>query len=107
MNFREARENAGYSQKFVAITLGVQPPNVSRWEAGVTWPTVENLLKLADLYRVTTDYLLGREISGPVSLSPDELEVLRAFRAASGDTRRAAQAVLGVQAKEKTAQDVG
>ena len=103
MNFREARENAGFSQKYVAITLGIQPPNVSRWEAGVTFPTVENLMKLADLYQVTTDYLLGRELSGPVSLSPDELAMLRAFRAASGDTRRAAQAVLGIPAKEKSA----
>lgn len=104
MNFREARENAGFSQKYVAITLGIQPPNVSRWEAGVTFPTVENLMKLADLYQVTTDYLLGRELSGPVALSPDELDMLRAFRAASGDTRRAAQAVLGIQQKEKSAQ---
>lgn len=107
MHFREARENAGYSQKFVAISLGVQPPNVSRWEAGVTWPTVENLLKLADLYRVTTDYLLGREVSGPVSLSPDEVEILRAFRGASGDTRRAAQAVLDIQPHEKNDSLIG
>lgn len=102
MNFREARESAGFSQKYVAITLGVKPPNVSRWEGGVTFPTVENLIKLADLYNVTTDYLLDREISGPTNLSPDELAVIRAYRAASGDTRRAVQAVLDIHAKQKS-----
>lgn len=59
MHFKEAREAKKMSQKFVALTLGVKPPNVSRWEAGVTFPAVENLIKLAELYEVTTDYLLG------------------------------------------------
>ena len=103
MNFREARENAGFSQKYVAITLGVQPPNVSRWESGVTFPTVENLMKLADLYQVTTDYLLGRQLAGPVDVTSDELDILRAYRSASADTRRAVEAVLGIPSQEKSA----
>ena len=105
MNFREAREAAGFSQKFVALTLGVKPPNVSRWESGVTFPTVENLMKLADLYGVTTDYLLGIGISeGPANVTRDELELLTAYRAATPDTRRAVRAVLGIPAIEKSAQ---
>ena len=59
MHFREAREAKGMSQKFVALTLGVKPPNVSRWESGVTYPTVENLISLSKLYGVSADYLLG------------------------------------------------
>lgn len=59
MHFREAREARGMSQKYVAITLGVKPPNVSRWESGATNPTIENLIALSKLYGVTTDYLLG------------------------------------------------
>jgi len=59
MRFREAREARGMSQKFVAISLGVKPPNVSRWEAGVTYPSIENLVALSKLYGVTVDYLLG------------------------------------------------
>lgn len=57
---RECRENAGLSQKYVALTLGVAAPSVANWERGKTNPTQENILKLADLYRVTVDYLLGR-----------------------------------------------
>ena len=57
---RECRENARLSQKYVAITLGVAAPSVANWERGKTKPTPENMVKLADLYGVTTDYLMGR-----------------------------------------------
>lgn len=57
---RECREAAGISQKEVAITLGVRSPSVSNWERGKTYPTHENLVRLANLYGVTVDYLAGR-----------------------------------------------
>lgn len=57
---RECRENAKLSQKYVAITLGLSAPSVANWERGKTNPTHENIVKLADLYGVSVDYLLGR-----------------------------------------------
>jgi len=57
---RECRENAGLSQKYVALSLGVAAPSVANWERGKTRPTQENIVKLADLYKVTVDYLLER-----------------------------------------------
>lgn len=59
---REARTRAGYSQKEVSIILKVAAPTVSQWESGLKNPTQKNLVKLADLYGVTTDYLLGKDI---------------------------------------------
>ena len=59
-NLKEARETNKLSQKYVAATVGVSAPTVSEWESGKKTPTVENLLKLSDLYGVTVDYLLGR-----------------------------------------------
>lgn len=94
MHFREAREACGMSQKYVALTLGVKPPNVSRWEAGVTFPTVENLIALAKLYGVSTDYLLGLD-SVPIQAaargvaSYDEAILVQCFRG-MGETGRAA-----------------
>lgn len=97
MRFREAREAAGLSQKYVAITLGVKPPNVSRWEAGTTWPTIENLMALSKLYGVSVDYLLGcGEAAGISQLTAEESDLLLAYRQATADTRRAVRAVLGV-----------
>lgn len=72
---KECREKAGYSQKFVAITVGVSPPQVCKWEAGVTQPSRKNLQALADLYGVSVDYLLGRD-----GLSEDSLVLSNAER---------------------------
>ena len=62
---RECREKAGYSQKQVALILKLSGPSVSNWENGKTRPTRENVVRLADVYGVTVDYLLGRSDSGP------------------------------------------
>ena len=59
--FREAREKAGLSTTDVAKRVGVSHPAVSKWDTGSKLPSVEILCKLADLYCVSTDYLLGRE----------------------------------------------
>ena len=57
--FRECRENMRFSQKYVAVTIGVKPPQISKWESGTGGPSRENLKKLANLYGVSVDYLLG------------------------------------------------
>ena len=58
--YKECRLAMNMSQKFVALSVGVSPPMVSQWESGIKEPSKETLLKLADLFRVSTDYLLGR-----------------------------------------------
>ncbi len=49
-----------YSQKYVALSVGVATPTVSMWESGTKSPSIENLIRLADLYGTTVDYLIGR-----------------------------------------------
>lgn len=61
--YKECRLANNMSQKFVALSVGVSPPMVSQWESGVKEPSKETLLKLANLFNVTTDYLLGRDKS--------------------------------------------
>ena len=61
--YKECRLANDMSQKYVALSVGVSPPMVSQWESGVKKPSKETLLKLADLFNVSTDYLLGREIT--------------------------------------------
>lgn len=56
---RECRERKGLSQKQVALEIGVKPPTVSQWESGIKIPSRENIVKLANLFDVTVDYLLG------------------------------------------------
>lgn len=60
-NIKTARINANLSQKEIAITLGVSVPTVSDWESGKKFPSGKNLIKLAQVLRTTTDFLLGCE----------------------------------------------
>ena len=47
------RERAGLTQKDVAAALGLDcTDRISRWENGVAMPSVPNLFKLADIYKV-------------------------------------------------------
>ena len=58
---RLARERAGYTQEKVAEKVGVSRSAVSRWEQGEIEPKVQNLVAVAALLNVSTDYLLGIE----------------------------------------------
>lgn len=82
--FRVAREKACLSAAEVARRIGVSQPAVSQWETGAKVPSVEMLCKLADLYCVSTDYLLGRgELVESIPYS-DEILPPQALRVLNG-----------------------
>lgn len=58
MGFREMRKRTDLSQKDVANILGVSQGAIVNWEKGNNYPTVENLKKLAALYKCSCDDLL-------------------------------------------------
>lgn len=49
------------TQEAVAVAIHVSQPTVQRWLKGSHLPNAEELSKLADLFRITVDDLLGRE----------------------------------------------
>ena len=57
----ELRVAHGYTQVTLAKKLGVSKQAVSNWENDNIQPSIEMLIRLADTFGVTTDYLLGRE----------------------------------------------
>lgn len=57
---RFIRDQRGLSQKFVAEKIGVRNNTLSGYESGRREPDAATLEKLADLYQVSVDYLLGR-----------------------------------------------
>lgn len=67
---KECRKAAGMSQKYVSMTLGLAGPSISNWESGKTKPTNENLVRLASLFGVTVDYLLGIDSTKPQEKAP-------------------------------------
>ena len=59
-NIRSLRIDNGYTQKQVGEYLGISQNTYSQYEIGVLNYPVDVIIKLADLYNVSTDYLLGR-----------------------------------------------
>ncbi len=57
---RAARESRQLSQGALAARAGLQASAVSHFETGTRKPSFDNLRRLADALRVSTDYLLGR-----------------------------------------------
>lgn len=55
----EARKNAELSQKELADALGVDKSTVTKWETGDRRITIGDLIKVASVLKVSTDYLLG------------------------------------------------
>jgi len=57
---RDLREDKDLRQEDVADFLGISQTVYSRYERGFQTIPVIHLLKLADFYHTSTDYLLGR-----------------------------------------------
>ncbi len=58
------RTRQGISQKTLAADLGITLRTLRKWEANITQPNMEMLIKLADHFHVTTDELMGRKYRG-------------------------------------------
>lgn len=59
-NIRNLRIDNNYTQKQIAEYLGISQNTYSQYEIGVLNYPVDAVIRLADFYGVSTDYLLGR-----------------------------------------------
>ena len=58
---REVRKSKKLTQIELANMLGISQKSYSHWENNKTFPSFENLVKLADLFEVSLDWLFGRD----------------------------------------------
>ncbi len=58
---KELRKDKKLTQKQLADLLGCTNQNINDWETGNSETSFDNLLMLADIFDVTTDYLLGKD----------------------------------------------
>lgn len=58
---RDLREDHNLTQEAVGQLLGTTQQQYYKYEKGIQEIPVHHLITLADFYRVTTDYILGRE----------------------------------------------
>lgn len=57
-NLQFLRSRAGVTQEQLAEELGVTRQSVSKWESGASFPEMDTLLRICDMYNVTLDTLL-------------------------------------------------
>jgi transcriptional regulator with XRE-family HTH domain len=73
------REHIGFTQAQLAGKLGLTRSAVNAWEMGNAIPSTEVIIKLARIFNVSTDYLLGTDDTEMISvkgLSPKELRLV-------------------------------
>ena len=58
---KELRQENGLSQCALAHKIGVSQKAIDYWERGVNEPKATYIVKLADFFDVSSDYILGRE----------------------------------------------
>lgn len=64
MRLLELRKMRNISQEDVAKVLNVSPNTYGNYENEKTFPSKENLIKVADYFEVSIDYLLGHQSKG-------------------------------------------
>lgn len=57
----EQRKLNKITQRQISDYLHVSQPSYVRYENGTSEPSLENLVKIADFFDVSVDYLLGRK----------------------------------------------
>lgn len=102
------RKEKGFTQSDVARMVFIDKTAVSKWELGLNFPNQNIQTRLADLFGVSVDYLLGRTDIRNANISPPaetivDMPIVGSVRAGmdgnivsddTGDTRRIAAAAL-------------
>lgn len=89
-NLRKIRKDNKISQMKLGEQLGYGYTTIANYESGRNEPSIDVLIKIADYFDVSMDYLIGRETgSGEcVRLGMKEVEVLSNYRHLNQDQKR-------------------
>ena len=72
------RKKAGWSQEELAEQMDITRQSVSKWEGAQSVPDLEKMIRLSELFGVSTDYLLKDEIEEAEQLnSSNDIPTLR------------------------------
>ena len=64
---REIRKRKGYTQQKVAMDLNLSQNSISRYESGVREADYDLLVRFADYYNVSIDYILCRTVDPTIN----------------------------------------
>ena len=81
MKLKELRKNEKLNQSEIAQKLNIPLMTYNNYENEKTEPNIETLIKIANFYNVTIDYLIGRDFANDIGyLSNTERELLNTFK---------------------------
>ena len=80
-NLKSARKSTGMTQKDVSTALNISPNTYKNYEQGLREPNGDTIVALANLFGVTTDYLLGRPTAQPPTDALERLFTEKSFSA--------------------------
>ncbi len=66
------RKDKGWSQEELAAKINVSRQSVSKWESGTAIPDLSRILEIAEIFEVTTDYLLKDNLKTKISSDPED-----------------------------------
>lgn len=113
LRIRELRENKGIKQKDMAETLKIGLSTLSQYETGKREPDYLMLVKLADYFEVSVDFLLGKSnekkedirVADSNNLSI-ETEIIEKYKNLSGKNQKKAEEYLDMLLKLEEAEAI-
>lgn len=78
-NIKALRSSNGWTQSELAKKLGITRSSVNAWEMGISVPSTAYIVELAQLFHVSTDFLLGLKQNASIDisgLSEEEVKIL-------------------------------
>lgn len=86
-NLKKLREETGVTQKQLAETIGVSQQSINKYENHNIEPDIETLIRLADFFQTSVDYLIGHsqlrrkiEVMHPFDLNEEEGNIITQWR---------------------------
>jgi transcriptional regulator with XRE-family HTH domain len=80
---RKARNQKDLSQQELAKIIGIHVNQISRYEQGLSQPTVDKIHKLADALDTSGDYLIAGETTNAARANFEDKELLQLFQKAA------------------------
>lgn len=86
-NLKKLRKNKKISQQKLAEIILVTQQSINKYENHDVEPSIDTLIKIADYFEVSVDYLIGRtdikEMASTINmnnLNPSEIKIINKFR---------------------------
>lgn len=79
---KSLREKSNKTQSELAKQLGITRSSVNAWEMGISVPSTQYIVELAQIFHVSTDYLLGVNTTSTISvagLTDQDIEIVNSL----------------------------